>query len=91
MTLYSRSQLSQTASIVAALLQKSERYTRVQLSSAAALKRAEGEHGELIALCRQRKIKPACALLLQHIESVRTDLLNLLNGADAAPKKTAKR
>lgn len=79
MTLYSRSQLSQTASIVAALLQKSDRYTRMQLSSAATMKRAEREHAELVDLCKKKKVKPACDLLLQHIETVRADLLKMLN------------
>jgi DNA-binding GntR family transcriptional regulator len=87
MTLYSRSQLTQTASIVAALLQKSDRYTRVQLSSAAAMKRAESEHAELIDLCKKRETKTACDLLWQHIETVRTDLLELLKCAGQTKAK----
>lgn len=79
--LYSRAQLPQTASIVAGLLQKSDRYTRVQLSSPAAMRRAEREHGELIDLCAKKKIKPACDLLVHHIETVRADLLKLLQSA----------
>lgn len=76
--LYSRAQLPQTSSIVSGLLQKSDRYTRVQLSSPAAMKRAEREHAELIALCKKRKVDAACELLSQHIETVRADLLRLL-------------
>jgi DNA-binding GntR family transcriptional regulator len=87
MTLYSRSQLTQTASIVAALLQKSDRYTRVQLSSAAAMKRAESEHAELIDLCKKRETKAACELLWQHIDAVRIDLLGLLKCAGQAKAK----
>lgn len=79
--LYARAQLPQTASIVAGLLQKSDRYTRVQLSTPAAMKRAEREHAELVALSRKRQADAACELLRQHIESVRTDLLRLLNFA----------
>lgn len=87
MALYSRAQLPQTASIVVALLQKSDRYTRMQLSSPSAMKRAEREHGELIELARMRQVQPACDLLLQHIQTVRVDLLNLLHGAGAgAPR-----
>ena len=87
MALYSRAQLPQTASIVVALLQKSDRYTRMQLSSPSAMKRAEREHGELIELARKRQVQPACDLLLQHIQTVRVDLLNLLHGAGAgAPR-----
>ena len=77
--LYSRAQLPQTSSIVSGLLQKSDRYTRVQLSSPAAMKRAEREHAELIALCKKRKVDAACKLLSQHIETVRADLLRLLH------------
>ena len=76
--LYSRAALPQTASIVTGLLQKSDRYTRVQLSSPAAMKRAEREHAELVDLCKKKKVQPACALLSRHIETVRADLLKLL-------------
>jgi DNA-binding GntR family transcriptional regulator len=67
-----------TAAVVAALLQKSDRYTRVQLSSNAARKRAEKEHANLIEAAKLKKIKPACDLLVKHIETVRADLLTLL-------------
>jgi DNA-binding GntR family transcriptional regulator len=86
--LYSRAQLPQTATIVAGLLQKSDRYTRVQLSNFPAMKRAEREHGELVAMCKKRKVDSACKLLLQHIETVRSDLLNLLHFAPASPSVT---
>jgi DNA-binding GntR family transcriptional regulator len=76
--LYARARLPQTASIVAGLLQKSDRYTRVQLSTPSALKRALREHGELIDLCKRGQVEPACDLLRAHIEAVRDDLLALL-------------
>ena len=79
--LYSRAKLPQTASIVTGLLQKSDRYTRVQLSSPAAMKRAEREHAELVTLCRNRQVDAACELLTRHIDSVRSDLLRLLKSA----------
>ncbi len=79
--LYARAALPQTASIVTGLLQKSDRYTRVQLSSPAAMKRAEREHAELVDLCKKKKVQPACALLSRHIETVRADLLKLLKRA----------
>jgi DNA-binding GntR family transcriptional regulator len=82
--LYGRAQLPQTASMVVALLQKSDRYTRMQLSSPAAMKRAQHEHAELVNLCKAKKVKAACNLLAQHIEAVRTDLLKLLNFAPPA-------
>jgi len=77
-TLYSRAELPQTASVVAGLLQKSDRYTRVQLSSNAARKRAEKEHGSLIQAAKNKNTKLACDMLIQHIEAVRHDLLTLL-------------
>ena len=78
---YSRALLPQTAMIVAGLLHKSDRYTRVQLSTSAAMKRAETEHAELIALCKAHKTRLACDLLTKHIETVRKDLLRLLKFA----------
>ncbi len=77
--LYARARLPQTATIVAGLLQKSDRYTRVQLSTPAAMKRAEREHALLIDLCKKGDSEAACTLLAAHIETVRGDLLKLLN------------
>lgn len=76
--LYARAELPQTAAMVASLLQKSDRYTRVQLSSKNATQRAEEEHDALIALAKRGEVQAACALLAQHIETVRQDLLALL-------------
>lgn len=77
-TLYSRANLPQTAAMVTSLLQKSDRYTRVQLSSANATKRAENEHARLIDFSKKGKVKEACSLLSAHIETVRSDLIALL-------------
>lgn len=76
--LYARAQLPQTSAVVATLLQKSDRYTRVQLSSDPARHRAASEHSELIALARQGQVESACAYLAAHIEAVRSDLLNMV-------------
>lgn len=76
--LYSRAELPHTATIVAGLLQKSDRYTRVQLSSSAARKRAEKEHAGLIDAVKKKNVKTACDLLIKHIETVRADLLALV-------------
>lgn len=83
--LYARARLPQTATIVAGLLQKSDRYTRLQLSTPTALNRALQEHGDLINLCKQAQVEPACELLRAHIEAVRDDLLNLLGGIPSKP------
>lgn len=76
--LYARAPLPRTIAIVAGLLQTSDRYTRLQLSSPEAMQRAEREHGELIMLCRSGAIGEACALLKRHVEAVRQDLVHLV-------------
>jgi len=76
--LYSGARLPRTTSTVAALLQTSDRFTRMQLSTPAAMKRAEREHALLISLARKRAASEACSLLVQHIETVRSDLLKLM-------------
>jgi len=76
--LYSRAELPQTAAVVAGLLQKSDRYTRVQLSSKNATQRAEEQHEGLIRLAMEKNVDAACELLSRHIEAVRLDLLDLL-------------
>jgi DNA-binding GntR family transcriptional regulator len=78
LALYVRSRQPRTQSIVAGLLQTSDRYTRMQLSNPAAMQTAEREHGELIGLCRAGKTDDACQLLHQHIEAVRKGLVQLL-------------
>lgn len=88
--LYARANLPRTTSIVAGLLQTSDRYTRVQLSNPAAMKRAEKEHAALIRFCRKQNVKSACALLERHIEAVRKDLLQILAKRAAADRKAAK-
>lgn len=78
MALYARANLPRTLLIVTGLLQTSDRYTRLQLSSREAMIRAESEHAELIALCRKHAFDEACGLLKRHVETVRGDLVHLL-------------
>ena len=78
MALYVRARQPRTQTIVAALLQTSDRYTRMQLSNTTAMGIAEREHAELIALCGDRKVDDACRFLEKHIEAVRTDLLGVI-------------
>ncbi|UGV28224.1 GntR family transcriptional regulator [Rhodopseudomonas boonkerdii] len=78
MAMYVNARQPRTQSIVMALLQTSDRYTRMQLSTVAAMGIAEREHAELIALCRDGKIEEACGFLEQHIEAVRSDLLRVV-------------
>ncbi|MBL8832857.1 MAG: GntR family transcriptional regulator [Rhodospirillales bacterium] len=78
MAFYAGARLPKTTAIVAGLLQTSDRYTRLQLSSTKGLVKAGREHRELAALCRKRDVPAAMALLVAHIEAVRTDLLGVL-------------
>lgn len=78
MAFYAASRLPKSVSIVAGLLQTSERYTRLQLSSSRAFAKAGREHRELIAACRSRDARSACDLLAAHIEGVRADLAAVL-------------
>jgi DNA-binding GntR family transcriptional regulator len=84
LALYARAALPRTTSTVAGLLQTSDRYTRLQLSTPAAMKRAEREHAELVALSKVQNVDAACALLARHIDVVRCDLITLLNARTAA-------
>jgi len=78
MAMYVNARQPRTQSIVMALLQTSDRYTRMQLSTVEAMGIAEREHAELIALCRAGRIEEACGFLKQHIEAVRSDLLRVV-------------
>ncbi len=78
MAMYVNARQPRTQSIVTALLQTSDRYTRMQLSTVEAMGTAEKEHAQLIALCRDGKIDSACGFLAQHIEAVRSDLLRVV-------------
>jgi DNA-binding GntR family transcriptional regulator len=79
MALYAHARQPRTQTIVAALLQTSDRYTRLQLSNTTAMGIAEKEHAQLIALCKAGQIGEACRYLEQHIDSVKTDLLRVVD------------
>ncbi|QRG08549.1 GntR family transcriptional regulator [Xanthobacter dioxanivorans] len=78
MALYARALLPRTRQIVAALLQTSDRYTRLQLSTTEAMGRAESEHARLIAMCRAGEVEDACRFLDAHIATVHADLLRVI-------------
>jgi DNA-binding GntR family transcriptional regulator len=85
MSLYRHAALPRTQAIVSALLQSSDRYTRVQMNRDATLGRAQREHRRLIALCRSGRTREACDHLVAHIEAVRRDLHRLLQPKRARP------
>lgn len=81
MAMYVNARQPRTQSIVTALLQTSDRYTRMQLSTVEAMGIAEKEHAQLIALCREGRVEEAAGFLRQHIEAVRSDLLRVVGRA----------
>jgi DNA-binding GntR family transcriptional regulator len=98
LALYRHARQPRTLAIVTALLQTSDRFTRLQMNRAPALDRAEKEHRQLLRLCREGKVAEACNHLVAHIEKVRQDLHALLKreaevGArrrPASPERAAK-
>ena len=78
LALYRHAAQPRTLAIVTALLQTSDRFTRLQMNRAPALTRAESEHRKLLRLCQDSKVAQACDYLAAHIEKVRQDLLLLL-------------
>ncbi len=90
MSLYLHAELPRTLTVVGALLQSSDRYTRLQLNRDTALVRAQREHRKLIALCRAGDAANACAFLVSHIEAVRKDIHRLLKSKPLAPQAAVK-
>jgi DNA-binding GntR family transcriptional regulator len=78
LALYRHAGQPRSLAIVTALLQTSDRFTRLQMNRASALRRAENEHGQLLRLCQRGQVKQACEYLVTHIEKVRQDLRTLL-------------
>lgn len=84
MTFYRHAGMPRTEQMVSALLQTSDRYTRVQLSHRESQERAMREHGELIALCRSGNFADAATLLAAHIDAVQADLEDVLAREEAS-------
>tara|TARA_R110002167_G_scaffold212209_1_gene416833 strand:- start:236 stop:913 length:678 start_codon:yes stop_codon:yes gene_type:complete len=76
--LYCRANRPHTADLVSTLNKVSNRYVRMHIMLSSGFKRAPFEHGELLSLCRQGKIKPACDFLKKHILGAKDDVKNLL-------------
>lgn len=78
MRLYERAGQPRTASIVASLLQGTDRYTRMQLAFTDGRPRAQDDHTRLVALCRAGQIDEAAALLATHIEDAGAALVGYI-------------
>ena len=89
LALYRHAAQPRTLAIVTALLQTSDRFTRLQMNRAPALSRAENEHRKLLRLCQEGKVEQACAYLVAHIEKVRQDLHTLLKRSARAQAAAA--
>jgi DNA-binding GntR family transcriptional regulator len=66
--LYSRANQPRSMAIIRNVNNSGERYTRLQLYLTHGIKRANEEHHQILQLCRQRDIAPACKLLREHID-----------------------
>jgi DNA-binding GntR family transcriptional regulator len=84
LALYRHAQLPRTLAIVTALLQTSDRFTRLQMNRAPAMTRAGSEHRRLLRHCQDGNVEQACECLVAHIEKVRQDLHLLLRRAARA-------
>ena len=84
LALYRHAQLPRTLAIVTALLQTSDRFTRLQMNRAPAMARAGSEHRRLLRHCQDGNVGQACDCLVAHIEKVRHDLHLLLRRAARA-------
>lgn len=87
--LYRQAEQPRTQGIVAALLQNTDRYTRMQLRFTGGRARAEREHAKIVAMCRTGKVRDAARLLARHIESAGAALVAFIAkrsaGAPATP------
>jgi DNA-binding GntR family transcriptional regulator len=90
--LMSRAEQPRTLAIVTALLQNTDRYTRLQLSlTGRGRVRAEKEHAAMVRLCRTGDVAAACKLLTAHIAHAEAALLEFIEarkprGADQLRK-----
>ena len=91
LSLYRHAPRPRSLAIVTALLQTSDRFTRLQMNRTPAMTRARSEHHRLLALCRERRLDAACDHLAAHIEKVRRDLHRLFRRAAGAPAPTGER
>ncbi|WP_206483702.1 GntR family transcriptional regulator [Thalassotalea sp. G2M2-11] len=76
--LYSGADRPQTKDLVNTLNKNADRYIRMHLLWAGGISKAESEHNELLALCKQKNIEKAVALMKQHILGSRDEIKEFL-------------
>jgi DNA-binding GntR family transcriptional regulator len=90
--LMARAGQPRTLAIVTALLQNTDRYTRLQLSlTGRGRARAENEHAAMVRLCRTGEVTAACKLLTAHIRHAGGELVAFIDArASARPVAPAQ-
>lgn len=88
--LYSRANQPRFMAIIRNVNNSGERYTRLQLYLTHGMKRANEEHIQILELCRNREIGPACKLLRQHIQFAGESLKQALEQKRAAVQSDPK-
>ncbi len=85
MALYAPSGRRKTLEIVRGLLTNTDRYTRMVLTLGTGVEQAKADHGGLLELCRSKSVNQAVALIHDHIQRARADLLELLDREPGRP------
>ncbi len=75
------------AEILSRLHTLAQRYVQAHLRPEGRVKRASGEHAELLKMWRAGKSKEARVLVHRHIKSTRDDLARIVDGPGAAHRK----
>ena len=78
-SLYEAADKPETMALITQLNTQSDRYIRIHLLHASGVQKAEAEHRELLALCRNGDITAACDLLRRHILVAADDIVGLLH------------
>lgn len=78
MALYAPSGRRKTLEIVRGLLINTDRYTRLVLTLGTGVAQAKEDHGGLLDMCKRKSVHQAVALIRDHIQRARADLLELL-------------
>ena len=90
--LMSRAEQPRTLAIVTALLQNTDRYTRLQLSlGGSGRARAEKEHATLVRLCRTGDVDAACRLRTAHITHAEAMLIGFIEARGAAGQRQLRK
>ncbi len=82
--LYSASDKPQTQELVNTLNKNADRYIRMHLLWAGGISKAESEHNEILAHCKDKNIEQATAILKKHILGSRDEIKAFLHERELA-------